>query len=201
MSTRKSQQSEATRADLVAAARRLFAEQGYAGTGTEEIVQAAGMTRGALYHHFKDKRALFQAAFEAVEQDLGPRVAAAMKPNNDAWANFLAGSSAFLDACLEPDVQQIVLIDGPSVLGWDDWRRLEEQYALALVAGGLTNLMAGGFIREQPVQPLAHLLLAALNEAGLVIARSPDVRAARKEVGATVQTLLEGLRIQGEHSP
>jgi AcrR family transcriptional regulator len=183
----------ATRAGLIAAARRLFGERGYAAVSIEEIADAAGVTRGALYHHFEDKRALFRDAFEDVERSLV--MTSAASPEKDAWTNLLAGCSAFLDACLERDVQQIVLIDGPSVLGWDEWRAIEDDYGLALVSAGLKAVMAAGYIKQQPVGPLAHLLLAAINEAGLVIARAPDVAAARAEVGATLEGLLEGLRV------
>jgi AcrR family transcriptional regulator len=194
MSTRKAQQSEATRDELIAVARRHFAEKGYADTATEDLVRAAGMTRGALYHHFKDKKDLFRAVVETVEGELGPRIMAAAKPGADAWSFLLGAIDTYLDACLERDIQQIILIDGPSVLGWDDWREIEEKYGLSLVAGGLTAAMAQGFIKEQPVGPLAHLVLAAVNEAGLVIARSDDVAAARAEVGGALNRLLEGLQ-------
>jgi AcrR family transcriptional regulator len=194
MSTRKAQQSEATRAELIAVARRHFAEHGYANTATEGIVREAGVTRGALYHHFKDKQDLFRAVVETVESELGPRIMASATPGADAWTFLLEANQTYLDACLERDVQQIILIDGPSVLGWDEWRQIEEKYGLALVSQGLMAAMAGGFIPRQPVGPLAHLLLAAVNEAGLVIARSEDVAAARAEVGVALNRLLEGLR-------
>ena len=195
MSTgRKAEQSESTRAELVSVARRLFAERGYADTPTEELVRAAGLTRGALYHHFRDKRALFEAVFEDVEQSLMMGLAKLMDPKSDAWTNLRRSFNAFLDACLERDVQQIVLIDGPSVLGWDTWREIEDRYALGATVAGLQQAMDEGFITPQPVAPLGHLLLAAVNEAGLVIAKSGDVKAARKEVGAALERLLEGLR-------
>jgi AcrR family transcriptional regulator len=194
MSSRKAQQSEATRGDLIATARRLFAERGYAGTPTEDIVREAGVTRGALYHHFKDKKDLFRAVAEAVESELGPMIMAKAKPGADAWTFLVDACGTFLDACLERDVQQIILIDGPSVLGWDEWRAVEEKYGLALVNAGLTNAMAQGEFEQQPVAPLARLLLAAVNEAGLVIARSDNVQATRAEVGASLLRLLQGLR-------
>lgn len=196
MSTAKAAQSKATRAELVAVARKLFTERGYANTPTEELVHAAGVSRGALYHHFRDKRALFEAVFEDVESDLMVRLASVAKPLPDAdvWTNFVRGFDAFLDACLEPDLQQIVLIDGPSVLGWEAWREIEGRYGLAAVSVGLLAAMEAGFVATQPVEPLAHLILAAVNEAGLVIARSDDVKAARKQTGAAFRGLLEGLR-------
>jgi AcrR family transcriptional regulator len=195
MSTRKAVQSESTRAELVAVARRLFAERGYADTATEELVREAGMTRGALYHHFKDKRALFEAVFEDVERALMGRVAEMADPKADQWTGLINAFNTFLDTCLDRDVQQIVLIDGPSVLGWDTWREIEERYALGAVIHGLQAAMDNGTVPVQPVVPLAHLLLAAVNEAGLVIAKSADVKAARAEVGAAMERLLNGLRV------
>ncbi len=194
MSTRKAQQSEATRGDLLATARRLFAERGYASVSTEEIVREAGMTRGALYHHFKDKQDLFRAVAETVESELGPMIMAKATPGADAWTFLVEATQTFLDACLEPDVHQIILLDGPSVLGWEGWRAIEEKYGLALVEAGLGTAMAQGFIPQQPVTPLARLLLAAVNEAGLTIARAPDQTAARAEVGTALRRVLDGLR-------
>jgi AcrR family transcriptional regulator len=195
MSTRKELQSEATRADLVAAARRLFADPGYAATSIEEVVRAAGMTRGALYHHFHDKRDLFRAVFEDVEQSVMSRISVLLQDGaSDPWAALVRATNAYLDACLERDVQQIILIDGPSVLGWDTWREIEERYALGAIVALLQASRAQGQIAEQPLQPLAHLILASVNEAGLLIARSRDVRSARTEVGGSFARLLEGLR-------
>lgn len=186
--------ADTTRTALMGAARALFRERGYAASGTEDIVRNAGVTRGALYHHFRDKRELFQAVFEQVEGEVVVTASARASPDADSWTNLLAGYNAFLDTCLQPDVQRIVLLDGPSVLGRETWREIEEQYALALVASGLRAVMRDQFIPEQPVAPLAHLLLAAINEAGLLIAQAADMTAARQEVGAAFEGLLSGLR-------
>jgi AcrR family transcriptional regulator len=195
MSTgRKAEQAESTRAALVATGRRLFADRGFSDTPTEELVRAARVTRGALYHHFRDKRALFQAVFEDVEQSVMATIASTMDPKADAWQRLVGACNTYLDTCLDRDVQQIVLVDGPSVLGWDTWREIEERYALGATMGLLQGAMDAGFIAKQPVGPLAHLVLASVNEAGLVIARSDDVLAARREVGAAFERLLTGLR-------
>jgi AcrR family transcriptional regulator len=194
MSITKAAQSESTRSELIAAGRRLFTERGYAATSTEEIVREAGVTRGALYYHFKDKRALFEAVFEYLEGSLGPKMAAVVRPGRDAWETFFNGCNAFLDISQERDIQQIVLIDGPSVLGWETWRAIEARYGLAPVAAGLRAAMDGGFIGKQPVEPLAQLVLAAINEAALAIARADDPKAARREVGDALGRLLAGLR-------
>src|SRR6476620_523264 len=113
---------EATRAALIAAARELFAARGYAGVGTEEIVQRAGVTRGALYHHFTGKDDLFRAVYERVEQELTQRIVTEVPLVGDPVAVLRGGTAVFLDACLEPEVQQICLLDAPAVLGYDEWR-------------------------------------------------------------------------------
>jgi AcrR family transcriptional regulator len=191
--SRREEQSGATRAALVEAARDLFARRGYAAVSTEEIVGRARVTRGALYHHFEDKRDLFRAVYEDLERGLAERLTAAAAAEPRAERHLEVGCEAFLDACLEPAVQRIVLTDGPAVLGWELWREIDAQYGLGLVRTALEIAMERGYIARQPVTPLAHLVLGALNEAGLYIARAPDAKKARGEVGAGVRRLLEGL--------
>jgi AcrR family transcriptional regulator len=193
---RKAEQSEATRGELVRVARELFADRGYAAVPTEEIVQRAGVTRGALYHHFKDKRALFRAVVEQLEQETAERVASAALEQADPWQVQITALNTYLDVCLDPAVQTILLIDAPSVLGPAEWREIEATYGLALVRMGLESVMDAGQIERQPVEPLAHLMLGALSEAGLMIARAEDQQAARREVGEGVERLLDGLRIK-----
>jgi AcrR family transcriptional regulator len=195
MSSRKAEQSEATRGALLCAARELFTERGYADTPTEEIVQAAGVTRGALYHHFKDKQDLFTAVVEGVEQQTLERVAAADVEETDPWEQQRVAVGAFLDTCLDPAVQRIVLTDAPSVLGLAAWREIEARYGLALVRAGLQLVMDAGLIEEQPIEPLAHMLLGAMAEAGLLIAHAEDPVAARQEVGDSLDRILRGLRV------
>jgi AcrR family transcriptional regulator len=192
---RKAEQSAATRSALIRVARKLFAERGYAGVSTEEIVRQAGVTRGALYHHFRDKRDLFKAVVEQVEQEVAERIAGTALGEGDPWEQQRAAIGAFLDVCLEPDVQRIVLVDAPSALGLATWREIEATYGLALVRAGLQNLIDTGLIEEQPVEPLAHLVLGALTEGGLLIARSQDRETARAEVGLSMDRLLAGLRV------
>src|SRR2546427_8169240 len=189
----KAQQSEATRRKLLRVGRDLFARRGFTDVPTEEIVRRAGVTRGALYHHFRDKRDLFAAVVEEVEQDVMERVAAAALSETDAWEQQRAAIGAYLDVCLEPAVQRIVLTDAPSVLGLAAWREMEAKYGLAMVRAGLQNVMDAGLIEQQPVEPLAHLVLGALTEGGLLIARSEDREMARREVGDSVDRLLRGL--------
>ncbi len=130
----KAAQREATTAALITTARELFAERGYADVGTEEIVQRAGLTRGALYHHFRGgKEELFRAVLVQISAEVVRQVAEVAAGTDDPWEVLLAGSEAFLDACANPEVQRIMLIDGPSVLGWDVWRAIDTDYGLGLL--------------------------------------------------------------------
>lgn len=192
--TRNAERSEVTRSLLMSVARELFTERGFADAPTEELVRRAGLTRGALYHHFKDKEDLFVAVFEEIERELAERAAMAGLAQPDFAQGLLAGCEAFLDACLEPDVQRIALLDAPSVLGWERWRQVDECYGLGLITQAVSAAMADGLIEEQPAEPLAHLLMGALNEGAMMIARSKNVRKTRTEVGATIARLLDGLR-------
>jgi AcrR family transcriptional regulator len=193
----KAQQSEATRAKLIRVGRGLFARRGYNDVSTEEIVRRAGVTRGALYHHFRDKRDLFGAVVEQIEQEVMQKVAETALAEGDPWDQQSAAIGAYLDVCLEPAVQRIVLTDAPSVLGLAAWREIEAKYGLALVQAGLQSIMEAGYIEEQPIEPLAHLLLGALTEGGLLIGRSQDRKAARREVGDGLERILSGLRKRG----
>ena len=190
----REQQAGATRALLLGTARELFAERGYAAVGTEEIVARAGLTRGALYHHFADKKDLFRAVHEETEEALVASIAAEMGEVKDPWELLVTGIRAFLDACLDPAIIRISLLDAPVVLGWEEWREIDARYGLGLVSAGLQNAMDGGVMRRQEVRPLAHLLMGALAEGALLIANAADHAAAREEVEGPLIALLEGLR-------
>ena len=187
-------QATATRSQLVAVARRLFAERGYADTATEEIVAQAGVTRGALYYHFRNKQDLFRAVFAAVEEEVHERVTAVAMAQGEPWDGLVAGCEAYLDASLDPAVQRIALLDAPSVLGWDAWREIGSQHRFGLFATGLHWAIVAGQIQDQPVAPLTHVLLGALNEGAMFIALAPDRVAARDQVAAVISQLLNGLR-------
>jgi AcrR family transcriptional regulator len=189
----QAERSRATRAALLASARPLFAERGFTGTGREEIVERAGLTRGALYHHFASKRDLFRATFEEVEAEVTERVARAAAAAADPLDALRRGCHEFLDAATDEAVQRIVLLDAPAVLGWHEWRELEARYGLGLTTAGLEAAMQAGVIERQPVEPLAHMLLAALCEAALLVAGAPDPTRARAEVGVVVDHLLDRL--------
>ena len=192
---RKAEQSEATRAALIGAARKLFAKRGYAGVGTEEIVRRAGVTRGALYHHFAGKRDLLEAVYEQIEAEVTRDIAeGALTAGSDPIAALRRGADMFLDHCMEPEVQRIVLLDAPAVLGWERWREIGASYGLGLIEGALEGAMEAGVIAQRPVRPLAHALMGALDEIAMYVARADDIRAARKEAGQTLAGLLESLR-------
>jgi AcrR family transcriptional regulator len=191
--TRQQDRSGATRAALIAAARRLFAQRGYAAVPAEEIVAAAGLTRGALQHHFGDKKELFRAVFEQLESEVPARVASAMDGAPGSWAAATAGLCAFLDACQEPEILRIALTDAPAVLGWAEWRAVEARYGLGLIKAGLEQAMAERVIARQPVDVLAHLVLSAVIEAALLVAHAPDPAATRADAERALLALLDGL--------
>jgi AcrR family transcriptional regulator len=193
--TRRTQaeRSATTQAALIAAARELFAADGYAGTGRDQIAARAGVTRGALYHHFGSKEQLFRAVVETLEGELGEKIAFAAMGGVDPAMQLRLGCMAFLDGCLDPAVRRIVLIEAPVVLGWEQWREIDAQFGLALVQHALEAVVACGQMPPVPVEPLAHLLLGALNEAALLVATAKKPRAARTHVGETVELLLDRL--------
>ena len=193
----QAERTAATRAALIGAARTLFAAQGYSGVGTEAIVQAAGVTRGAMYHQFADKQDLFAAVFEAVEAELTARIDAAVSESglSDPVELMHLGAAAWLDACADPEVHRIVLIDAPAALGWERWREIGLRYGLGLVSSLLEYAISVGRLPAQPVEPLAHVLIGAIDEAALYLARSPDPVRARADVGAVLDRLLDALAV------
>jgi AcrR family transcriptional regulator len=190
----RAQQAADTRAQLIQAGRALFAERGYGGVGTEEIVARAGVTRGALYHHFEDKKDLFRAVHEQLERDLATSIGEQIAGVEDPWEALVRGVRGFLNASTDPALMRIALVDAPVVLGWQEWREIDARYSLGLVSLGLQNAMDRGLLRRQEVRPLAHLLLGSITEAAMMIAHAPDHEAARREVEGPLLALLEGLK-------
>jgi AcrR family transcriptional regulator len=190
----REEQAAATRAALIGAARSLFAERGYADVGTEEIVRRARVTRGALYHHFEDKRDLFRAVHEQLERELVEQIVRLIAGIDDPWELIVSGTRAFLDACTDPALIRISLLDAPVVLGWAEWREIDTRYGLGLVMAALQGAMDAGLLRRQDVRPLAHVLLGSMIEAAMVIANADDHAAARREVEGPLLSLVEGLR-------
>jgi AcrR family transcriptional regulator len=185
----------ATRAALLAAGRSLFAARGFADVGAEEIVRTAGVTRGALYHHFADKTELFAAVFETVEAEVIERIGAAIASarQSDPIAVMRLGASIWLDACGEPEIHRIALLDGPAVLGLARWREIGARYGMGLVQGVLAHAIEIGRVSRQPVAPLANILLGALREGALYLADAEDRMQARREIGAVIDRLIQSL--------
>jgi AcrR family transcriptional regulator len=187
--------SSKTRARLLSEARRLFGERGYAAVGTEEIVKAAGLTRGALYHQFADKQDLFRAVFEEVEADVTARIGEQIAGSGAASPldALTEGAELLMDVVTEPDIRQIVAIDGPSVLGWEAWREIIERYGLGLIIAALEAAVEQGEIPEAPVRPMAHLLLGAVDEGAMYVAFAEDPASARTETLEAWRLLLGSL--------
>jgi AcrR family transcriptional regulator len=195
--TRRTQadRSAATRDALIAAARPLFAEHGFAEVSTDAIVAAAGVTRGALYHQFADKAALFEAALAAVEADIARRLAAeaAAAGITDPVEALRHAVRTWLVICVEPEIQRIALIDGPSVLGWTHWREVCQLHVLGLVRALVAEGIELGRIRPQPVMPLAHVLMGAGDEAALYVTEAADRRQAQAEMTQVLDRLIQSL--------
>lgn len=191
----QAQRSAATRDALLAAARPLFAADGFGRVSADAIAKAAGVTRGAMYHQFDDKTELFAAVFEAVEQEVMERIGAAVAGSGktDPIEFMRLGSRAWLDACAEPAVHRIILLEAPSVLGWERWREVGMRYGMGLVQGLLEHAIESGRIPKQPVRPLAHVMIGALDEAALYLARSDGSPEARREVDEIVDRLIDSL--------
>ncbi len=178
-----------TRDRLIAVARRLFATRGYPGVSVDEIVDAAGVTKGSLYHHFSNKKDVFQAVVEQVESEIHDRLAAAASRPGDAPGRLRATCEAYLDACVDREVGRIVVLESPGVFGWEEWCRLHRGCGLEIFMERLRAVSRGG----SGVETEAHMLLGALNVAGRVIAESDDPSTARREVGATIDRVLIGI--------
>jgi AcrR family transcriptional regulator len=184
-----------TRDALISAARPLFAAQGFAEAALETIVRAAGVTRGALYHHFADKTELFAAVFEQVEGEVAARMGEAIAASNqtDPVEVMRLGADYWLDACSDPEVQRIVLVDAPAVLGWTRWTEIGNRYNIGMVRALLTNAVETGRIPPQPIEATALTILGAMREVTLYVARAEDHDQARQEAGAVMNRLIQAL--------
>lgn len=191
----QAERTAATRAQLLAAARELFAAKGFNEVSTQQIVTAAGVTRGALYHQFADKADLFTAVYEQMEEQLVADVAAsiAAESPDGPMAAMHAGARFFLDRCSAPEVAQIILMDAPTVLGWQRWREVGIRYGLGVIEAMLAEAVAAGQIPDQPLRPTAHVLLSALDEAALYVSRAVDPAAARAEMYRVCERMIAGL--------
>jgi len=195
--TRRTQAERAaeTREALVTAARSLFAANGFADVALETIVRAAGVTRGALYHHFADKTELFAAVFEQVEAEVAARMGQAIVAANptDPVEVMRRGADFWLDACSDPEVQRIVLVDAPAVLGWTRWTEIGNRYNIGMVRDLLKSAIEASLIPPQPVEATALTLLGAMREATLYVARAEDHTQARREAGVVMERFIRAL--------
>lgn len=179
---------------LLRAGAELFAREGYASASLEAVAAAAGVTKGSLYHHFGGKADLFEAVFERQAAELSERVGALAARRRDPWQVAYAGVRGFLDESQEAAVQRIMLVDGPSVLGWDRVREIEAEYGLALIRAVIGRLADEGEIDRHDPEVLSHLLFGALTEGALLIARASDAGAERRRVERELRALIDGLR-------
>lgn len=181
-----------TRRALIRSARTLFARRGYEATGVDQIAAHAGATRGAVYHHFESKRELLLTVLDEMQAALARRVSEAASSETDPWLRVRTALATFLDACTEPANARLLLIEAPAVLGWDTWREVDARHFLGMTQAAVRDLIAGGYLPDVDPEVLAHLLMAALTEAALLVVRdrSPEERA---RVDAAVDALIGGL--------
>jgi len=191
--TTKNERAASTKAKIIAAARRLFSAHGYEGTSTEAVLEESNVSRGALYHHFENKEALFAAVLEAVEVDITAATARARANVTDPVEALRVAFNKFLELAREAEVRQIVLTDAHSVVGWQKWREIEERHGLGRLKQALKIIAASGRIREEMVDAFAHILLASLIEVAFLVARSPDPAASAKTGRKAMTELLERL--------
>lgn len=190
----RARQAEATRELLVATARDVFTERGYAATAIDDIVQRAGVAKGSLYHHFHGKEAIFRAVYESVQAEAVAGVMAAALGAGEPWAAVRAGLAAFLDACLQPSFRRIVVLDSISVLQHQALEGGLEPAELPMLRTVITPLVAAELLPGVGTEPLAHVALGGLYGAALYIARAGQPEAARAEINAVLDAIVEGLR-------
>ncbi|MGY1748648.1 TetR/AcrR family transcriptional regulator [Modestobacter sp. SYSU DS0511] len=194
MPRRSHAESEATAARVLAVAGELFTRHGYAGVGLEAVAAEAGVTRGAVYHHYAGKAALFRAVLAHVQADVAAAVGTAAEAERDPWAALEAGCRAFLTASAAPAVRRVMLIDAPAVLGWQEWRAEDTAHSGRLLVEALSALQAAGQLGDHPVPAIAALLSGAMNEAALWVAASPDPLAATAQAWPPLREMLRALR-------
>ena len=196
MAGTRAAQRRATQTALITEARQRFATEGYTAVRLSNVVDALGMTKGALYHHFTSKHDLFRAVVQQVQQEVADRVQAAARPGADPWEELIAGCKAFLASYSNPETRQIMLIDAPTVLGWREWKEMDGAYSERLLTEVLTSLMENGTLVSRPVEPMVHLLSGAMNEAALWLAET-DSPTALKDTMDALQCMLGSLRADG----
>jgi AcrR family transcriptional regulator len=193
---KQAERRAATTEAILKAGRRLFGEHGFAATTIDEIAAAAQVAKGAVYHHFATKEAVFEAVFDAVSRDLVTEIDRAVRTEKDVLAAMVAGTQHYFAACAKGPVCQIILRDGPAVLGWERWREIDAQHFGGKFPRALNAAMDAGLIARQPIEPLARLLLGAVTEAAVACAGRSDILKAGGEYGRAFKSLIEALRLR-----
>jgi AcrR family transcriptional regulator len=196
--TRRQEYSASTKRALVEVATALFTEQGYAGTSLDEIVAGARVTKGALYHHFSGKQALFESVFENVEDDAARAIRRAVKGHRDPWEKALAGLRAFLAVCQEPQYRRVVIQEGPAVLGYERFREQEERSTFGIVQDIVAAVLRSYDLEQSMVETFSRVFFGAMSAAGAAVTSAEDTRRASAEVEAAIGFMLAGLRQQAE---
>lgn len=192
---KQAERRAATTEAILTVARRLFGTQGFAATTMDEISSGAGVAKGAVYHHFKTKEAVFEAVFDLVSRDLVAEIDSTARTEKDVLAAMVAGTQHYFAATAKGPTSQIILRDGPAVLGWERWREIDAQHFGGKMPRALAMAMEVGLIARQPVEPLARLLLGAVTEAAVACAGRPDIAKAGAEYARAFKSLVEALRV------
>lgn len=192
----QAERREKTRTSIVKAARRIFGERGFAATTMDDIAGGARVAKGAVYHHFATKEAVFEAVFEQVSLDLVADLDRISRAENDPLAAMAAGTQGYFAACSKGPTGQIILRDGPAVLGWERWREIDAKHFGGKFPRALAAAMESGVIAKQPIEPLARLLLGAVTEAAVAISGGPDIGKAGTDYARAFRSLLDALRVK-----
>lgn len=193
--SRKAEQREQTIRKLKNTARMLFSKNGYEKTSTEEIVKQSQVTRGALYYYFSGKKDLFKAVFDDINVDIANEIFLKISEETNIWQRLLQGTFTFLNMCMNPGIQRIVLIDGPAVLGWQEWREIDEQRSMVYLQNILRDLFREQGVHSLPIDSTAHFISGATNELALWITQAERPKQALEEAHLTIELFLEGLLI------
>jgi AcrR family transcriptional regulator len=192
---KQAERRAATTEAILRAGRRLFGERGFAATTMDDIAETARVAKGAVYHHFATKEALFEAVFDQVSRDLVLEIDRAVRTEMDVLAAMVAGTQHYFTASAKGPTCQIILRDGPAVLGWERWREIDAQHFGGKIPRALAAAMEAGLLARQPVEPLARLLLGAMTEAAVACAGRSDVLKAGSEYSRAFKSLIEALRL------
>ena len=192
----QAERREKTKAAIVKAARRLFGERGFAATTIDDIATGARVAKGAVYHHFATKEAVFEAVFEQVSLDLVADLDRISRAENDPLAAMAAGTQGYFAACSKGPTGQIILRDGPAVLGWERWREIDAKHFGGKFPRAIAAAMEAGVIAKQPIEPLARLLLGAVTEAAVAVSAGPDIGKAGTDYARAFRSLLDALRVK-----